>query len=139
MFSSAYRSKTKFSGQLNDFHISAGIRAKVYRAHKPKAKRERKSTAAAGWTKGAVQATKGWSAGEKNVFIRMVECHAGLEIAPYISYAMRRETLFSTSQKSRTNGRGGRQEGGRDWNKGSGFVCGGRERGSEPARFPPTF
>lgn len=39
---------------------------------------------------------------EKNVFIRMVECHAGLEIAPYISSAMRRETLFSTSQKPRT-------------------------------------
>lgn len=46
---------------------------------------------------------KGWG---RNVFIRMVECHAGLEIAPYISYAMRRETLFSTSQKPRTNGRG---------------------------------
>jgi len=42
---------------------------------------------------------------EKNVFIRMVECHAGLEIAPYISSAMRRrETLFSTSQKPRTDG-----------------------------------
>lgn len=33
----------------------------------------------------------------------MVECHAGLEIAPYISSAMRRETLFSTSQKPRTD------------------------------------
>ncbi|VVC43799.1 Hypothetical protein CINCED_3A002722 [Cinara cedri] len=32
----------------------------------------------------------------------MVECHAGLEIAPYISSAMRREILFSTSQKPRT-------------------------------------
>lgn len=43
---------------------------------------------------------------EKNVFIRMVECHAGLEIAPYISSAMRREILFSTSQKPRTHGGG---------------------------------
>lgn len=42
--------------------------------------------------------------GGKNVFIRMVECHASLEIAPYISSAMRRrETLFSTSQKPRTD------------------------------------
>lgn len=45
----------------------------------------------------------GGGEGRKNVFIRMVECHAGLEIAPYISSAMRRETLFSTSQKPRTD------------------------------------
>lgn len=36
--SPAYRGETKFSGQLNDFHISDGIRAKVSR--KPSEKRE---------------------------------------------------------------------------------------------------
>lgn len=51
----------------------------------------------------AEQAGDGSGVGKKNVFIRMVECHAGLEIAPYISSAMRRETLFSTSQKPRTD------------------------------------
>lgn len=63
--------------------------------------------------------------GRKNVFIRMVECHAGLEIAPYISSAMRRETLFSTSQKPRT-----------DDDRGERWVVGG-ERPALP--FPSTF
>lgn len=64
--------------------------------------------------------------GRKNVFIRMVECHAGLEIAPYISSAMRRETLFSTSQKPRT-----------DDGLGEGWVVGGAR--DPRRRFPRLF
>lgn len=63
----------------------------------------------------------------------MVECHAGLEIAPYISSAMRRrETLFSTSQKPRTD----------DDGKGPGRVVGGGEEEtsiSPPPQLPSTF
>lgn len=57
----------------------------------------------------------------------MAECHAGLEIAPYISSAMRRETLFSTSQKPRTQGEGVGCAGAGGW----------RERPAPP--FPSTF